>query len=209
MIAAVLKQYSNYCVYLFAKGKRKHDTGLSMRANFRLVSPKSWQGSAGSVKCCKQCPLVSYCCHSQKLKHLEGEAWVKGISDIGLSQKNQLGRVKTDSIFLIGSVWIPEFNFSFCLCSKNGPQKNVPANAFQWKAGVFFNNLILNVYLKRLELIKVVMRARKRSHAGCTEQLKGSTTTCSNMSIPASAQQTQDVRHSWTLSGVFFCCYHS
>lgn len=50
--------------------------------------------------------------------------------------------------------------------SKNFP-KNVPANVLQWKAGLFIkktkkkNNLILNAYFRRLELVQIVMRAWK------------------------------------------------
>lgn len=50
-------------------------------------------------------------------KTSEGEAWVNGIFDIDLSQKNHLERVKIGGIFPIGSVWITEFPITLASAS--------------------------------------------------------------------------------------------
>lgn len=65
---------------------------------------------------------------------------------------------------------------------------------FSGKHG-FFNNLILNVYLKRLELIKIVMRARKGAMQA-TESSSQTPNMFHNMFKHVdSSQKTLDVQH--------------
>lgn len=91
-------------------------------------------------------------------------------------KKNYLGKVKryiwVGGIFLIGSVWITQFPITLvsASCQKMPPlsppqpEKSLPVRSSGKQ--VFFNNLILNFFLKRLELIRIVTRARKGAVLG-------------------------------------------
>lgn len=134
---------------------------------------------------------------------------MNGVYDINLSQKNHLERVKIGGIFLIGSVWITEFPITLASASvQKCPKKMSLPMCSSGRQG-FFNNLILNVYLKRLELIKIVMRAQKGVMLGAqssSETPQQHVQTCQFRPQPVDTRCAAQLNFEWSFC--FFIIYN-
>lgn len=164
----------------FLKGKRKQGRVIGMRANCRLYASGATWEKLPTVP--SSVTLLSLAREKSSIR----KAWEQKIYDIDLTKRTiwKVTRVTVFKYFSIGFTEVSSASVQKC-----------PFGTVSQQKGAVSNNLILNAYLKRLKVIKLVM-STERSRAGCTEQLRDSTTrdsttTCWNSSILALASRRE------------------